>query len=149
MKRILVATDGSELAQAAVDAGVELAVAPGAELVFAHVISVLDFVPQMDGVEIEPERIPRAENDPVLCDAVARANGHGITTKTELLIGYPPKQILRLARDIDADLIVVGSRGLGPIKSAILGSTSREVLSRADRPVLVVRETGAREPTSA
>jgi nucleotide-binding universal stress UspA family protein len=145
MKRILVATDGSETARAAVEAGVEVAAEEGAELVFAHVISVLDFAPRSNGVEAPPERIPRAEDDAVLSDALARAAAQGITAKPELLIGYPPKQILRLARDIEAGMIVVGSRGLGSVKSVLLGSTSHEVLAKADRPVMVVRETGARE----
>ena len=80
------------------------------------------------------------------------SSGHESATsprKAELLIGYAPKQILRLARDIDADLIVVGSRGLGRVKSAVLGSTSREVLAKADRPVMIVRATGTRELVDA
>jgi nucleotide-binding universal stress UspA family protein len=145
MKRILVATDDSETARRAVDASVELAASEGAELVFAHVVSVLDFKPESNGVEIPPARGPRAEDDGPLAEALRRAAEHGVSAKAELLIGYPCTQILRLARHIDADLIVIGSRGLGPLKGAFLGSTSRGVVARAERPVMVVRETGARE----
>lgn len=149
MKRILVATNGSETARAAIDAGVELAAKRGSELVFAHVVSVLDFAPQSDGVETPPARVPRAEDDAALAAAVALAAAHGIPARSELLVGYPPQQILRLAYDLDADLIVVGSRGLGPVKGAVLGSTSREVLAKADRPVMLVRESGVREIAAA
>jgi nucleotide-binding universal stress UspA family protein len=148
MKKILVATDGSELGQAAIEAGLELARDEDAELVFVHVISVFDFAPQMDGAEVPPQRIPRVEDDPVLCDAMGRAERQGLGAKAELLVGYPPKQILRLAHDIDADVIVVGSRGFGPFKSAMVGSTSREILAHADRKVLVVRDEAAREQTA-
>jgi nucleotide-binding universal stress UspA family protein len=148
MKKILIATDGSETALAAIDAGLELAAKEHAEVVFVHVTSLLELAPETDGNEA-PKRIPRAEADAALCEAVERAQEHGVTAKTELLIGYAPKQIVRLARDIDAELIVVGSRGLGRVKSAVLGSTSREVLAKADRPVMVVRETGVREPVGA
>jgi nucleotide-binding universal stress UspA family protein len=141
MKKILVGTDGSDAAHAAVDAGIDLTVDEGAELIFAHVISVLDFAPQTNGAEVPPERIPRIEEDAALRDALALAQGQGLEAKGELLIGYPSKQILRLAKEVEADLIVVGSRGLGRMKSAMLGSTSKELLSQADRPVLVVRET--------
>jgi nucleotide-binding universal stress UspA family protein len=144
--KVLVATDGSKLAQAAVEAGVELALDKDAELVFVHVISVFDFAPQMDGDEVPPQRIPRLEEDSALCEAVAHAERNGLRATTELLVGYPPKQILRLATDIDADVIVVGSRGLGPIKRAMVGSTSREILAHADRRVLVVPKQVAREP---
>ncbi len=148
MKKILVATDGSELGQAAIEAGLELARDEDAELVFVHVISVFDFAPQMDGAEVPPQRIPRVEDDPVLCDAMGRAERQGLGAKAELLVGYPPKQILRLAHDIDADVIVVGSRGFGPFKSAMVGSTSREILAHADHKVLVVRDEAAREQTA-
>jgi nucleotide-binding universal stress UspA family protein len=144
MKKILIGTDGSETAHAAIEAGLELATENHAAVVLVHVTSLLEFAPETNGSEA-PERLPRVETDAILCEAVERARALGIEPTTELLIGYAPKQILCLARDIDADLIVIGSRGLGRIKSAVLGSTSREVLAKADRPVMVVRESGVRE----
>jgi nucleotide-binding universal stress UspA family protein len=147
MKKILIATDGSATAHAAIEAGVELAVEEDAEIVFVHVTSLLEFAP-VNGSGA-PERLPRVETDAVLCDALERAQERDIPAQAELLIGHAAKQILRLARDIDADLIVVGSRGLGRVKSAVLGSTSREVLTKADRPVLIVRATGTRELVDA
>jgi len=150
MKKILVAIDGSDAARAAVAVGLELAAEEGAEIVFAHVTSILDFATKLDDQgEVPPERVPRAEDDAVLREAVELANRVGVRAQPELLVGYPSKQILRVASDVGADLIVVGSRGLGRVKSAILGSTSREVLSHADRPVLVVRDTAVRERTPA
>ncbi|MGZ8692450.1 MAG: universal stress protein [Gaiellaceae bacterium] len=148
MRKILIATDGSEAAHAAIDAGVELAGEEQAEVVFVHVTSLLEFMPKTNGSEA-PERLPSMETDAVLCEALERARGRGIAAKAELLIGYAPKQIVRLARDIDADLIVVGCRGLGRVKSAVLGSTSREVLAKAGRPVMVVREPGVRQLVDA
>jgi nucleotide-binding universal stress UspA family protein len=145
MKRILVAASDSKTARRAIDAGVELAAAENAELVFAHVVSVLEFAPESNGDDTPPARVPRAEDDAVLSPALALAREHGISARAELLVGYPSKQILRLAREIDADLIVVGSRGLGPVKGAMLGSTSREVVAKADRPVMIIREAGAPE----
>jgi nucleotide-binding universal stress UspA family protein len=150
MNIILVATDGSVQGHAAVEAAVELARDEGARLVCVHVVSILDFAPHENGRKgIPPGRVPRAEEDPVLCEALELAGRCGVDAQTELLIGYPPNQILRLADEIGADLIVVGSRGLGPIKSVIVGSTSREVIAHADRPVLVVREVTVGKPTAA
>jgi nucleotide-binding universal stress UspA family protein len=148
MKKILIATDGSATAEAAIDAGLELAVDDHAEVVFVHVTSVLEFPSAANGSKA-PERLPRMETDAALVEALEQARKCGVPAEAELLIGYAPKQILRLARDIDADLIVVGSRGLGRVKSAILGSTSREVLTKADRPVMIVRTTGVRELVGA
>jgi nucleotide-binding universal stress UspA family protein len=142
MKKILIATDGSETSRAALEAGFELAEEEGAEVVVAHVASLLDFVPHRNGGEdAPPDRFPTSDWDPVLCEAMELAESRGVKARPELLVGYPPKQILRLASELEADLIVVGSRGLGRVKSAILGSTSRDVLARAGRPVLVVRDS--------
>lgn len=149
MKKILIAVDGSETSRAALDAGFELAEDEGAEVVLVHVASILDFVPHRNGGEhAPPDRFPTADWDPVLCDAMELATLRGVQARPELLVGYPPKQILRLAAELDADLIVVGSRGLGRVKSAILGSTSRDVLARAGRPVLVVRDTAVHSGAS-
>ena len=142
MKKILIATDDSETARAAIDAGLDLAEQEHAEIVFVHVTSLLDLSPR-NGDENAPGRLPRPETDPVLCAALERASDRGIEATGELLIGYPPKQILALARDIDVDLIMVGSRGFGPVKSAVLGSTSHELVTKANRPVMVVPQTGA------
>jgi len=68
----------------------------------------------------------------------------GVEAETEVLEGDPAGRILELARLRDVDLIVVGSRGLGPVAGALLGSVSREVVQRADRPVLVAARRHAR-----
>jgi len=57
--------------------------------------------------------------------------------ETEMIEGPAAEAILRVAKTRDADEIVVGSRGLGPLKSA-LGSVSHELLQSADRPVVVI-----------
>ena len=148
MKKILIATDGSGSALAAIDAGLELAAEDNSEVVFVHVTSTLDFPSAATGSQA-PERVPQMDTDPVLVEALEQARKCGVPAKAELLIGHAPKQIIRLARDIEADVIVVGSRGLGRVQTAILGSTSREVLRKADRPVMIVRTTGVRELVGA
>jgi nucleotide-binding universal stress UspA family protein len=150
MNSILVATDGSREARAAIESAVELARDEGARLVCVHVVSVLDLgAHENGGHAAPPQRVPRVEDDSVLTEALQLADAAGVDAHAELLVGYPPKQILRLADDVGADLIVVGSRGLGGLKSMIVGSTSREVLLHAKRPVLVIRQVRAGEPTAA
>lgn len=147
MRKILIATDGSETGRAAVEAGVELAADEGASVVLVHVVSILDFAEHENGSSPPPpQRLPRAEDDPALREGLEVAAQHGVETTAELLVGYPPKQIVRLASEAGVGLIVVGSRGLGRVKSAFLGSTSREVLAHAGRPVLVVKPVAVREP---
>jgi nucleotide-binding universal stress UspA family protein len=74
-----------------------------------------------------------------LAKSIPYAAERHVEYETELLEGSPAKAILEFARSRDADLIVVGSRGLGAIKGALLGSVSSEIVHQADRPVLVAR----------
>lgn len=144
MKTILVATDGSPNGEAAVDAGVELAAGEGATVVLVHVVSAIDFVERGNGsASARPQRLPTADDDPTLQAGLAAAIDHGVVAKAELLVGYPPKQIARLGAEIGADLIVVGSRGLSRMRSVVFGSTSRELVAHAGRPVLVVQPVPA------
>lgn len=144
MKKILIAADGSPTGRAAVEAGVELAADEGASVVVVHVVSILEFAERDNGgATPRPQRLPRAEEDVVLQSALATAAGHAVDAKAELLVGYPPTQIARLAAEVEADLIVVGSRGLSRMKRVLLGSTSRELVAHAGRPVLVVRPVPA------
>ena len=147
MDKIVIATDGSPTGKAAVTAGVELAAEEGARAVIVHVVSILDFAEHDNGsAPAGPQRLPRTEDDAVLEDALAEAAEHGVAATAELLVGYPPKQIVRLAAELGADLIVVGSRGLSRLQGVVMGSTSREVLRHAGRPVLVVQPVRAPVP---
>jgi nucleotide-binding universal stress UspA family protein len=58
---------------------------------------------------------------------------------TELLEGSPAEKILGVAKTRDVDLIVMGSRGLGRLRGALLGSQSQKVVQHAPCPVLIVR----------
>jgi nucleotide-binding universal stress UspA family protein len=73
---------------------------------------------------------------------LAAEKGFGV--QTELLTGSPVDEIVAYADTIDADLIVVGSRGHGALASAVLGSVSQGVLHEARRPVLVFRRARPR-----
>lgn len=55
-------------------------------------------------------------------------------------MGDPDKEIVRLSEELDVGLIVMGSRGLGGIRRALMGSVSDSVVRHAHCPVLVVRE---------
>ena len=143
MKQILVATDGSESAQEAVSQAIELARSTGAKLVVAYVrhapLPVL-------GEPVYQRSLSRelrlAEETTGL--AATLACGVGVDAEVEVVEGNPADRILELARIRDVDLIVVGSRGLGTLAGALLGSVSREVVQRADRPVLVATRRVAR-----
>jgi nucleotide-binding universal stress UspA family protein len=140
MKRILVATDGSAPATEAVNLGVELAAEHEAELIFAHVVPLLDIIPSSGfGIAGAISHEPTAHDRELLDDAAAVAAEHGIVATTVLLRGDTVDEIVAYADSHDADLTVVGSRGHGAIATALLGSVSRGILAESKRPVVVVR----------
>ncbi len=148
MKTIVIATDGSPSAREAVEFGLDLAAEQKADAVFVHVAPAVDVLPTGGfGMSSAKEHELTAEDRRSLEDSAALAAELGVEAKTELLLGDPVDEIVAYADSIDADLIVVGSRGHGTLASALLGSVSRGVLHEARRPVLVVR--GAHVPAAA
>jgi nucleotide-binding universal stress UspA family protein len=82
-----------------------------------------------------------------LQEAAEIAQEKGVEFETKVLQGKPADEIVAFADTIDADLIVLGSRGHGSIASALIGSVSRDVLHESRRPVSIVR--GTRVPAAA
>jgi nucleotide-binding universal stress UspA family protein len=150
MKTILIATDGSPSAREAVEFGLELAAEQGSVVTFVTVVPAADVVP-MGGfgfIGSIPHEVAEAEDQP-LDEAHELAEQAGVTAHQRLLQGDPADEIVAYADVIDADVIVVGSRGHGTVASTLLGSVSRGVLREARRPVLVVRGTSVRHPVTA
>lgn len=138
MKSIVIATDGSEPSAAAVRAGFELAQETGAA---ATVVTVRSAISGARGAPFTGEELTEqlAHARAALEAAEAEGAPSGVDTEYEILEGHAADQILQIADARDADLIVVGSRGRGAITGTLFGSVSKAVVTRASRPVLVVK----------
>jgi len=130
MERILIATDGSDSAREALHVGVELAAEQGTSVTIVHVV---------EQANAEDGNGLRADKDAALSEAVEMARHAELEPEIELLAGDVADQVAELAERIDADLVIVGSRGLGRASASLLGSVSRSTLDRCKRPVMVVR----------
>ena len=138
MNRIVIATDGSEGAWAAVQEGVELAYEVGAEVTFVtvrHSIPLLGSA-ALPGARDQAARARAGRARP----GRGEADRRGVLHESEILEGDPASLIADIARSRNADLLVVGSRGHGGLASALIGSVSRALLTCSPAPVMVVRE---------
>jgi nucleotide-binding universal stress UspA family protein len=140
--RILLATDGSPHAEVAAMKAVALAQSTGARL---HVVAVgRTFPAAVYDVYAEAGREDlRREAQEILDEQVKKIEEAGGTVAIAHLKMDERRDeaIVHLAEEIDADLIVIGSRGFGGLKRALLGNVADSVVRHAHCPVLVVRPT--------
>jgi nucleotide-binding universal stress UspA family protein len=140
--RILLATDGSPHAELAALKAVDLAKSTKARL---HVVAVgRTFPAAVYDVYTEAGREDlRREAQEVLDQQVRKIEEVGGTVAIAHLKMNERRDeaIVHLAEDIDADLIVIGSRGFGGLRRALLGNVADSVVRHAHCPVLVVRPT--------
>ncbi len=137
---ILLATDGSEEAELATGTAVDLAECSGSEL---HVVHVWRPDP-IGSYEIHYEEVTEAlrrQAERMLGEQVKKIEESGGTVAGSHLemAERRDEAIIRLSEALGAGLIVMGSRGLGGLKRALLGSVSDSVVRHAHCPVMVVR----------
>jgi nucleotide-binding universal stress UspA family protein len=145
MIRMLVATDGSEYAIRAAEFAARLAREVGkAEVLLLNVGHVPvyalggpgpDALVDLGQLEEGLERAGQA----ILARTGEAFAGVDIPVRASYRCGDPAGEIIKRAQEAQADLIIVGSRGLGEIGGLFLGSVSERILHRARVPVLVVR----------
>ena len=141
--KILLATDGSEDAELALGMAVDLANSTNSEL---HLVTVGGRAYPRYGVrhpELIEETLRELEREAreTLEEQVRKVeDGEGSVTGQHTVVGNPIKKILNQADEVNAGLIVMGSRGLGGISRALMGSVADSVVRHASCPVLVVRE---------
>lgn len=137
-KKIILATDGSKEAEAAVEATIALGRPASAEV---RVVHVWNIEANRNNGHWDVER--RTEASRLVDKTVATVRNGGLAADARILQAESDQvatTIVDAARDFDADLVVLGSRGLSDWQSIFKHSVSHRVLAAADCPVLVVRE---------
>jgi len=138
-KTILLAVDGSEHSEKAAELAAQLAIAGNDEIVVTHVTELLPSRYQVQpGLDDEFDK-----------DAIELAKGYtadmeadGLKARVELRhsqYGHIARIIANLADELDAGLIVMGSRGRSDLSALLLGSVAHKVLHLSRRPVLIAR----------
>lgn len=166
MKQIVVATDFSDTAQAALAQAAKLATETGAKLSLLHVIYADKINETLLGLDAM-EYLARSMSAPTaqtpyspslamdrlretaqekLDAAVAALDGPHPQIETAIVEGRPSEELLSFAEKRHADLIVLGTHGRGAIGKALLGSVADHVIRQAECPVMVVRQSPDRAP---
>jgi nucleotide-binding universal stress UspA family protein len=147
-RRIVCGVDGSEQARHAASAALRLADRLGAQLTLVHVTPTRTVVP-VDSfpMGVDPSTYPRSR-ELAFSEAEAAfeslsAEVAGAAVEREVRLGDPAVVLAEVADDLGAELIVVGSRGRGAWRSAVLGSVSSDVARLARCPVMIVPERAA------
>ena len=142
--KVLLAIDGSEEAGLAAQAATELSRETGSEV---HVAFVLPRPEALIGHHTYSAEVRESVLEQARSEARQFLDGRAEQLRSEgakvaqahLRIGEPEKEIIRLSEEIGATLIVMGSRGLGAVSRALMGSVSDSVVKHAHCPVLVMR----------
>ena len=144
-KTILLCSDGSEHALKAAEACVELAQKFDSRILLINVFNpAITSVPLFGGPEAAPLAEATVRYGEELQAAVERRTGTvfeaaGVAYEKIRELGHPVDRIVAVAEAEKADLIVMGSRGLGRFQRFFLGSVTDGVLRHAPCPVLIVR----------
>jgi nucleotide-binding universal stress UspA family protein len=147
--RILLATDGSQDAARAARMALTLSEKLDSELHVVHVGIVPGAYDPAESEVLDPEsyermrEIAKRQAREKLDEEVGKIReADGEVAGAHAPIGRPDAEIAHLAKEIGAGLVVVGSRGLGPLTRAVIGSVSESVVRHTHCPVLVVRGYG-------
>jgi nucleotide-binding universal stress UspA family protein len=137
--KVLLATDGSREAELARTTAIDLAESTNSEL---HVVTVAPGYPSYDLRNPLVVEGLREQAEDILNEQAAKIEQEGgqvVEKHLRIAERYRAQQIVKVAEDIGSGLIVMGSRGLGGVRRALMGSVSDSVVRHAHCPVLVVR----------
>lgn len=142
LRKIMIATDGSEAAEKAADFGIQIAGLSGAKVYAVYVIDTTPYysipLDQVWSKEVY-EQLEQMGNE-IASDVEKTAKATGLEAESLVLKGDPAEKIVSFAEEHNIDMIVVGSLGKGEFKRLVIGSVSEKVVRHAKVPVLVVRE---------
>ena len=137
VRRILIAYDGSDPAKRAFRLGLEMARLYEARLTLVSVVQLPEPATMVETTALLEAGTEHFEN--AFADLLSSADTSGVEMQTRVVAGHVAEQLVRLAAEEQADLIVIGHRGKSLIQRWLLGSVSKRVISYAPCSVLVVR----------
>ncbi len=138
IKKVLIATDGSDYTKEAVSTGLKLAKVLGAEVTALYVVDQTSFVNfPMDSTVVSFYSLLENEGKRAVEDVKKEGDALGVKVETVVAEGSPTRKIVELAANFD--LVVLGTLGRSALSKLFMGSVAERVTRYAPCPVLVVR----------
>ena len=141
INRILCATDFSDASKHAYAYAIDLAARLQSELLLIHAYQIPTYtLPDgMVEVPVEVESNIKKRLSEQLAEFLGSVDSQGVRVESRLLDGVPYVEIIHAARELKADLIVVGTHGRTGLAHLLLGSVAERVVRTSDVPVLTIR----------
>ena len=134
---VVVATDGSESVQRAVDIALDFAERFDATVHALYVVDASEVASSPEAVREELREALEADGEAALADVAERVSAD---VRTAVREGRPAPEITAYAREVDADLVATGTRGRHGENRFLVGSVAERVVRTCDRPVLTMRQ---------
>jgi nucleotide-binding universal stress UspA family protein len=142
IKKILIPTDFSDTAALAMEHAVKMAKLLDSEITLLHVLSTFSFrvnLPEVDVDESQNTKLSGAIGAKLSELAENIRKNSGVKVNTMITSGRIREEVVRVAEDIDADIIIVGTHGVSGLKEFFMGSNSFRIVSDASCPVLSIQ----------
>lgn len=143
LRAIVTATDFSAPSRHAAQRAAQLARAAGSGMTLMHTVggSALEDLRRWLADDSQAASTIEASARARLQELAAElGRSEGLDVQTRLSIGHPVEQITQHAQEVQADLLVTGTRGAGFFRGVVVGSTAERIAKRSGRPVLMVRQ---------
>jgi nucleotide-binding universal stress UspA family protein len=140
-KHILFPSDGSKASEHVLQYVCELAQKFNAEVTVLHAYEFLEVIPVYETTYAyldELENYLESQSSQIANEIRQKLEQHNLNVHTAVIKGDPGYSIVNTAEEKKCDLIVMGSRGLGPVKRFLLGSVSHYVVNHAKCPVMII-----------
>ena len=142
LKKIMVATDFSPHSEVAINYATEFSKTFGAEILLASIVeepSLMAELPPM-GEAYFPPNLAEMQQQSAEKALQRKIEEHGLSNaRTIVTVGTPFVEIVRIAREEEVDLLIIGTHGRGAIAHMLLGSVAEKIVRKAPCPVLTVR----------
>jgi nucleotide-binding universal stress UspA family protein len=138
LKNVLVALDGSEIAERVIQTLSDLVFSPDTKVILCHVFPTPESEMELPADRPHPES-PTLPYFQIEKQLQSYKENLSVNCELEMVTGEPADEIIRLANIYKTDLILIGSRGLTGMKRIVLGSVSSQVVEEANCSVLVVK----------